>query len=917
LYIGGTTVIDSNRNLVGINLVNQNLNFGSSYSIYNAAWVNATNLNASNTVYATRIYQNGVQVINTVNAGNGLTGGGSGPSVILSVNNGTGLAIDGSGKLYVIFGSSAGTAAEGNKQITISAGTGLSGGGTVTIGSGGSINLGINTAIVPRKDVADTINAPWTFAENVWFNKNVFIAGNLSYVNVNTLNVNGSLIPIFSNMFDVGNLTYKWRNVTAVNIVGDNVYGNAVYSGGNAVLTTATGFSNAAGSDISVSGNYNSLNLQINAGAVGTNEIADNAVTTAKIADRNVTLAKLNQTSCPAGQALQSIGGGTYACVDVNPTGTISGSGTIGYIPLWNGTYSLNSSVISQSGGNVVINSGNLNIQSGGLLIGGTTVIDSNKNIYNANWINGTNLYASQRIYSVNGYYVGNNQVIDSSRNVIAGSWVNGTNAYFTGTIYGILSPTGDINMNNKNIYNANWVNATNLYASQGIYSVNGYYVGNNQVITSGRIIQAADGSATSPAFTFNSETNTGMYRVSNGIIGFSTGGTQRVTISSSGLNIASGGLLIGGSTVIDSSRNANFASLQIGGTTVIDSNRNLVGINQVNQDLNFGSSYSIVNANWVNATNLNISGTARVNNLLIYTKTNCGKLYTDSSGNVLCGSDQGITQETDPYWNANISAISNNYLIKRSGAGIGQSIIYDNGTNVGIGTTTPSQILHIQKAGTDNYIKIDAGSTSAYYSGIMLTEYGINWGWSIRHNAGNDNLFISYQDNTPTFTDLVTFTRGGNVGIGTNSPASGFTLHVRSPNDGAALRVEDYDAYCNANPGASGMSWSCSSDVRFKENIRDAPPILDKLMKIPIRQFELKSTGETKIGVIGQELQQIMPELVSKDENGYLMVSELSSWQLIKALQEQQQQIQKLQQENQQLKALVCLDHPEAFLCQ
>jgi hypothetical protein len=130
-------------------------------------------------------------------------------------------------------------------------------------------------------------------------------------------------------------------------------------------------------------------------------------------------------------------------------------------------------------------------------------------------------------------------------------------------------------------------INATGV-----VYSVNGYYVGNNQVITSGRIIQAADGSASSPAFTFSSETNTGMYRAGSGIIGFSTGGTQRATISSSGLNIASGGLLIGGSTVIDSSRNANFASLQIGGTTVVDSSRN------------------IVNVSWVNATNIYASGT-------------------------------------------------------------------------------------------------------------------------------------------------------------------------------------------------------------------------------------------------------------------------------------------------------------------
>jgi hypothetical protein len=236
--------------------------------------------------------------------------------------------------------------------------------------------------------------------------------------------------------------------------------------------------------------------------------------------------------------------------------------------------------------------------------------------------------------------------------------------------------------LNNNNIIGANWVNATNLRASQGVYSVNGYYVGNTQVITSGRIIQAADGSATSPAFTFSSETNTGMYRISSGIIGFSTGGTQRATISSSGVNIASGGLLIGGSTVIDSSRNANFASLQIGGTTVIDSNRN------------------IVNANWVNGTNLNISGTAMVNNLLIYTRTNCEKLYTDSSGNVLCGPDQGITQETDPLWSGNISAITANYLIKRSSTGITASSIYDNG-NVGIGTTNPLNKLEV--VGTTN----------------------------------------------------------------------------------------------------------------------------------------------------------------------------------------------------------------------
>jgi hypothetical protein len=91
---------------------------------------------------------------------------------------------------------------------------------------------------------------------------------------------------------------------------------------------------------------------------------------------------------------------------------------------------------------------------------------------------------------------------------------------------------------------------------------------------------------------------------------------------------------------------------------------------------------------------------------------------------------------------------------------------------NVGIGTTAPTEILNISRIGTDNYIKVEAGAQNANYSGLMLTEYGINWGWALRHNAGTDLLHISYQDNTPTFSDTVTFNTAGNVGIGVTPSA-------------------------------------------------------------------------------------------------------------------------------------------------
>jgi len=283
-----------------------------------------------------------------------------------------------------------GTDTEGDYIKNITAGTGIVISGTPS--EGWIPTIAIDTNIIPRKNIAETITASWTFAENVWFNKNVFIAGNLSYVNVNTLNVNGSLIPIFNGQFDVGNLTYKWRNVTAINIVGDNVY-----SGGYPVLTTATNFEG------DVSGTYNSL--QLGAGVVGTNELAT--------------------IDCGTGKVLQRIGGGTYVCVDVNPANVTNGTGSPGQVAFFTGSNSITGS------DNLFWDNSN-----GRLGIGTTSPVKKLDVVGDIN--------ATQAIYSINGYYVGTNQiidsagnanfaslkiggttVIDSNRNVINVNWVN------------------------------------------------------------------------------------------------------------------------------------------------------------------------------------------------------------------------------------------------------------------------------------------------------------------------------------------------------------------------------------------------------------------------------------------------------------------------------------------------------------
>jgi len=78
--------------------------------------------------------------ITAVNAGAGLTGGGTTGSLTLNVGAGTGVTVA-ADTVSVNYGSTAGTAVQGNTALTVSAGAGLSGGGSLTLGAGGSVTL--------------------------------------------------------------------------------------------------------------------------------------------------------------------------------------------------------------------------------------------------------------------------------------------------------------------------------------------------------------------------------------------------------------------------------------------------------------------------------------------------------------------------------------------------------------------------------------------------------------------------------------------------------------------------------------------------------------------------------------------------------------------------------------------------------
>ena len=134
-----------------------------------------------------------------------------------------------------------------------------------------------------------------------------------------------------------------------------------------------------------------------------------------------------------------------------------------------------------------------------------------------------------------------------------------------------------------------------------------------------------------------------------------------------------------------------------------------------------------------------------------------------------------------------------------------------------------------------------------------------------------------------------VTITGSGRMGIGTTSPGS-YYLAV----NGSA-----------AKPG--GGYWSTLSDIRLKKVNDNFERGLDEVTKLRPVCYEYKENDELQlptedefIGVISQEVQDVIPEAVEQNDNGYFMVNnEPIFWAMVNAIKE-------LKAENETLKEKV-----------
>ena len=85
----------------------------------------------------------------------------------------------------------------------------------------------------------------------------------------------------------------------------------------------------------------------------------------------------------------------------------------------------------------------------------------------------------------------------------------------------------------------------------------------------------------------------------------------------------------------------------------------------------------------------------------------------------------------------------------------------------------------------------------------------------------------------------------------------------------GAGLPNQAPKAYMSNAGVVAGITFNSTSSVRFKTNIEPLKDSLSNIQKLRGVRYNWKDTGKTDIGLIAEEVNEVYPEIVKKDEDG------------------------------------------------
>jgi hypothetical protein len=195
-------------------------------------------------------------------------------------------------------------------------------------------------------------------------------------------------------------------------------------------------------------------------------------------------------------------------------------------------------------------------------------------------------------------------------------------------------------------------------------------------------------------------------------------------------------------------------------------------------------------------------------------------------------------------------------------------------GGSVGIGTTNPTQTLHVQ-----GNVRITGGlydfNNGAGSTGQILQSVGTGISWTTF--SGGSTITVSDDTSTnatryPVFEDVTS-------GISTSINVSSTKLTF-NPSTGTL----------------SATQITSLSDINKKKNIRPIENAIEITKKLEGVRFDWKDTDAPSLGVIAQEVEKVLPELVVESDGVKSVSYGNIVGVLIEAIKEQQVRIEELE---------------------
>gem|GEM_PF-7109071 len=437
----------------------------------------------------------------------------------------------------------------------------------------------------------------------------------------------------------------------------------------------------------------------------------------------------------------------------------------------------------------------------------------------------------------------------------------------FNTTTYSWPNAQGSANtfLKNDGTGNLSWASSSNVtsvaLSMPSIFSVTGSPVTTSGTLTAGLSSQGAntffaapDGGGGTPSFrtlVAADVPNLDAAKITSGTLTIANGGTGASTASAARTNLGLGGLATLGAVSSSEITDGAITNVDVATTAAIDGSKIKPDFGSQDVITTGKTIFNTTTYTWPNAQGS--AGTF---------------LKNDGAGNL-----SWATSSSSGFSTSNV-------IPKGNGSGLVGSTIFDDGVNVGIGTATP--VVTLDVAGSINCL-LDLTSNTVSAPTISCDDF-----------SSSNNIVVPG----------ITFPSNNKSIIHTNNSTA----------------IDDHwlpNVSNLYNLGAATFFWkNCflqnnpivASDSRFKNDIVNLRYGIQDVMRLRPVSYTLKSDSDrqVKLGLIAQEVKEIVPEIVNEDNSKEKFLSmrytELIPV-LIKAIQEQQKTIATLTNELQKAK--------------